>query len=440
MLTLATDAASSRQVAKLAETYPSVYAGVGIHPNDTGEAEESDLDVMREVARGCAKVVAIGETGLDYYRDRVTPARQRRFLELHLELARELNLPVVLHARSSGADLLEIIEPFLAAGGRAVWHCFLAGKKELPAFVERAKQSGLRLGLGGIATYEDQKPLRAIIPQIPDRLLLLETDAPFLLPRPAPAEAADSAASRRNEPLACRRVAEELARLRGVTPGDILRITTRNACEFLELELPTELAEAGKIAYAIRDSLYLALTNQCSNDCGFCARNESWIVKGHDIRLAHEPEAAEVLAAAGDAQGYKEVVFCGFGEPTLRLDTLKAVARELKRRGCRVRLNTNGQADLVHERSIAPELAGLVDAVSISLNSADPEQYVRLCRSRFGARAQPAVIAFARACREAGLEVTLSVVALPEIDIDAARQVADDLGVAFRVRPFADAG
>ena len=141
-----------------------------------------------------------------------------------------------------------------------------------------------------------------------------------------------------------------------------------------------------KIAYHIRDSLYLNITNRCTNACIFCAKFKDFTVKGHHLRLEHEPTAAQVRTAIGDPGRFREVVFCGYGEPLIRLDLVKEIARWLKERGVRVRVNSDGQANLVHGRNILPELEGLVDAVSVSLNAADAQTYQHYCRSKFGDR------------------------------------------------------
>lgn len=430
-LTCAVDLDSSAQCIRDAEVGTQIWAAVGIHPNDVADAPDDAIDRLRELARH-PRVKALGETGLDYHWNYSTPQAQQAMLEKHLELAAELNLPLVLHARRSEDDLLDALEPFARAGGKAVWHCFLSSRKRIRDRLERALDMGLFLGIGGMATFEDQHPLRETIPLIPDRHLLLETDCPFLCPRPIPA------AGRRNEPAYVARVAEEVAALRGVSMEDIARITTRNARTLFGLD--ANEAEAGKIAYVIRDSLYLSLTNQCNNNCLFCARNQGYVVKGHDIHLDHDPDADEVLAAMGDFSRFDEVVFCGFGESTLRLETLKDVARAVKEKGQTVRLNTNGLANLEYGRDIVPELVGLVDVVSVSLNTADPEQYRALCQPRFGPEAYAGMCDFIRSSVAHGLETICTVVEMPDIDIEAARERATSLGATLRVRSFVDAG
>lgn len=429
MVAVGADLPSSRISLEMAKKRPDlIRAAVGIHPNDVAGLGDSDWAALEELAKS-QFTAALGETGLDYHWKRVDPDEQKAAFRRHLNLAESLRKPVVVHARDSVTDVLAMLEPFLANGGKAVWHCFVAGKKEIGPALDFAAKHRLFLGIGGLVTFEDQKPLRSIAPQIPDELLLLETDAPYLSPRPKKSD--------RNTPDGVIRVAEELAVLRRVSPVDVARLTTRNACRLFGLDLPHS---DPAIAYRIRDSLYLALTVRCNNNCVFCARNDSFVVKGHDLKLAADPSADEVIRAMGDVRGYKEVVFCGFGEPTLRLDVLKAAAAEARRQGVPVRLNTNGLANLEHGRDITPELVGLVRTVSVSLNTANPGQYERLCRPRFGAAAYPAILDFVRRAVAAGLETVCTVVATPEIDVEAARRIAINLGASFRIREYNQVG
>lgn len=191
------------------------------------------------------------------------------------------------------------------------------------------------------------------------------------------------------------------------------------------------------IAYRLRDTLYLNLTNRCTNDCTFCLRRTRQGVGGQNLWLTADPEPDEVLAAIGDPRPFREVVCCGFGEPLLRLEVLKSVAAALKERypGVRVRIDTNGLANLIHGRNVVPELKGLVDALSISLNAPTAEDYARLCRpSVEGAFA--GLLDFVREALKTIPEVTLTAVAVPGVDLEACRRLAEGLGARFRVRQF----
>ncbi len=150
---------------------------------------------------------------------------------------------------------------------------------------------------------------------------------------------------------------------------------------------------------------------------------------------------ADVLTLVGDPSGFDEVVFCGFGEPLLRLEEVKEIARELKERGARVRVNTDGLATLVHGRDILPELAGLVDALSVSLNAADAETYAKICPNRYGAASFPALLDFLREASKHVPSVAATAVALPGLDTEAVRRLAESIpGVSFRLRSYNEVG
>lgn len=210
------------------------------------------------------------------------------------------------------------------------------------------------------------------------------------------------------------------------------------------------------IAYAIDDSLYLNITNRCTNACVFCIRYKAPQFQGeHNLWLDHEPSAEEILKAIGDPKKYKEIVFCGYGEPLIKLDVVKEVAAKLKSKfrnastssasraqsrdpksEIKVRINTNGQANLFHGRNIVPELASLVDSMTISLNAEKSETYDAICNSFFGVKAFDAVIDFIKEAKKIIPEVEISAVNLPNINIDKTKKIAEDLGVSFRVRTY----
>jgi TatD DNase family protein len=429
MVNIGTCLESSRLSIRLADFYDEVHATAGIHPNHCTDHDNAALEAVVEMA-GHEHVVAVGETGLDFYRDTTPPEIQRRYFRRQMEAASELGKPVVIHSRDSGEAVMEMVEAFQAGSAlTGVFHCFTSTE----AVLERALAAGLKIGISGILTFPKGDNVRALIPRIPDDHLLLDTDSPFLAPVPH--------RGKRNEPAYAVAIAEKLAEIRGVSLADIARITTRNACELFGL--PSPLADEGEgsaIAYTIRNSLYLSLTNQCTNACVFCARNRAYRVKGHDIHLERDPSAAEVIDAMGETGGYDEVVFCGFGEPTMRLEVLTAVADELKRRGKTVRLNTNGLGSLYHGRDIVPDLAGRIDVCSVSLNTADPAQYAALCRPQIEGEAFAALCDFVRKAAAALPKVVCTTVEMPEVDTGAARALAESLGAEFRLRSYVDVG
>ncbi len=189
------------------------------------------------------------------------------------------------------------------------------------------------------------------------------------------------------------------------------------------------------IAYPLHGNCYLNITSQCTLRCAFCPKyNRSWEVQSYDLRLHREPTVEEVLDAIGDPGKYKEIVFCGLGEPTVRLEALLAIARELKKQGVRIRVNTDGLANLREGRDVTPEMAEVVDSLSISMNAQDEETYVKHTRpKKEGAFA--AMLEFARLAHEHGIEVSLTAIdGLEGVDIAACEKIAESLGVGFRRR------
>lgn len=203
------------------------------------------------------------------------------------------------------------------------------------------------------------------------------------------------------------------------------------------------MSDTPVIGYTLRGNRYLNVTSRCTLRCAFCPKfNGEWTVRDYRLRLhaEQEPDAKALLVAAGEPGQYREVVFCGLGEPSLRLYTVLEVGAELRRLGVRVRLNTDGLANLVHGRDVTPDLEDSIDAVSISMNAQDPETYERHCRPP-QPDAYPAMLEFAERAREFVPNVTLTAIdGLPGVDIDACRAVAERLDVGFRRRELGKVG
>ncbi|SHJ81232.1 TIGR04100 family radical SAM protein [Hespellia stercorisuis] len=196
------------------------------------------------------------------------------------------------------------------------------------------------------------------------------------------------------------------------------------------------------ILYTYKNQVYVNLTNECNCRCTFCIRNQEDAI-GEAENLWHKtnPTLEEVLEAMKqfDFTGYTELVYCGYGEPTCALDILLATAKYAKDTyGLTIRVNTNGLGNLYHGRNIVPELAGAVDAVSISMNAPDAEGYMKVTRPKYP-DAYEKMLEFASLCRDSIPSVKLSVVdVLPEEDIAECRRKADAIGVELRVRHFTD--
>lgn len=202
------------------------------------------------------------------------------------------------------------------------------------------------------------------------------------------------------------------------------------------------MEKAMTIAYRLYDNLYLNMTNRCSNDCVFCERHYGPSVNGKDnLWLEHEPSVEEVKEAIRkwDPAQYNEIVFCGYGEPTERLEDLLKVAAWIKSDLHKpTRLNTNGLADLRYKTHTAPLLKDRIDTVSISLNAVTEEKYDEICRPVFGKGSFAALQQYAKECTQYVPHVVLSVVdkvTTPEEQKQAAR-IAEECGAVLRVRPF----
>ncbi|HUT35232.1 MAG TPA: TatD family hydrolase [Planctomycetota bacterium] len=208
-----TDVATSRLAVERASRCPTVFATVGIHPHEATTADEAAFAELRRLAAD-ARVVAIGECGLDYFRDHSPRDVQRRVFARQLALAKELGLPAVIHCRDAYADCLDIVDAELGAGARGVLHCFLGDA----AAARRALDLGLHLGIGGGLTR--QEALRPVVAALPLDRLLVETDCPYQTPRPKRG---------RNEPAFVRLVAECLAGVLGVPFERVAEATTASA-------------------------------------------------------------------------------------------------------------------------------------------------------------------------------------------------------------------
>lgn len=197
------------------------------------------------------------------------------------------------------------------------------------------------------------------------------------------------------------------------------------------------------IVYRVGDGLYVNMTNRCPCACEFCIRkNGEGVYGSNPLWLEREPTVSETCAAIDAAEkGYSSVVFCGYGEPTERLDDLLAVAKHIRvaQPQMPIRVNTNGLADLIAGESTAAKFQGLADSISISLNAETAEKYAAVCHPKFGIGSYAAMLKFAGEVKQYVSSVTLSIVGTPDMTpdrIEACRRVAEEVGVNFRVRVF----
>ena len=225
------DLESSQRAVEIASRFPEVYATVGMHPNDAGRATDSDWDELRALAQA-EKVIGLGETGLDNYRKRTPPDVQERWLWRHLELADELDRPVVIHNREADERLGAILREWcVGRRGRAVpgvMHCFSSDQ----AMLETCLELGFTISIAGPVTFKNAERLREVARAVPEDRLVVETDCPYLTPAPYRGQ--------RNEPAYVAQTARFLAELRSVPFERLAARTSRNAAALFALAIPTE--------------------------------------------------------------------------------------------------------------------------------------------------------------------------------------------------------
>ena len=199
-----------------------------------------------------------------------------------------------------------------------------------------------------------------------------------------------------------------------------------------------------EILYKVHNNLYINLTNRCPYSCTFCLRQKMDKVGESDtLWLLREPTAEEVIdeLKKWDVDSFHEIVFCGFGEPTEAFDVLKKVVEFIKSKYNKpIRLNTNGVGSLINKRNIAPELKGLIDTVSISLNNPDPEEYAKLVRSKYGVKSFQEMIDFAKECKKYVPNVVMSTVdtTISHEEEKKCKEICDEVGAVYRIRPWED--
>lgn len=396
----ATDIKTAKEAIALSEKYSNIYTAVGIHPHDTKDWNNSLIKEIEELAEN-HKVAAIGEIGLDYYYDFSPKEQQIKAFKAQLDLSLKLELPVIIHNRDSDEDMMNIIQDYCGTGLKAQFHCFNASLNDA---IEFMKMNHF-ISFTGNITYKKSNSLREILKSINLNHLLLETDSPFMTPVPF--------RGKRNEPANLKYIAQQIADIHKITIEETGRITSLNAFRFFGIGSPPEAS----FTYKIHNSLYINITNRCNADCTFCRRKDDPYLVGYNLGMkkSEEPPADTYIKEIGDPKQYDEIVFCGYGEPTIRWDVVKKISDYVKSNGGRTRLNTNGHGNLINKKDITPEMKGLIDTISISLNSYDPKQYSELMQvseDHFYEMKN-----FASSAKKYVNKVVLSIVSLDEVEV-----------------------
>lgn len=212
------DLKSSEKVLELTQKYDLIYGAVGVHPEAVGELEVEDVSMLYSMAGSSDKVVAIGEIGLDYhYKDNAPAEIQQEWFIEQIELAKELELPIIVHSRDAAQDTYEVLRDYDGGMFGGVLHSYTGA----PELAQKYIDMGFYLGIGGMVTFDNAKRVAATVEKMPLERLLIETDCPYLAPVPQ--------RGKRNDSRNLKYVAERIARIKGVTPEEVAHITSENA-------------------------------------------------------------------------------------------------------------------------------------------------------------------------------------------------------------------
>lgn len=209
------------KILELTERYPFIYGAIGIHPDEAGTLDEAGMERMAKLLDG-DKIVAVGEIGLDYYWDKENHDVQKHWFIRQLDMAREKQMPVIIHSREAAADTMDIMKQH-ASGMKAVIHCYSYSAEMAKEYVKM----GYYIGVGGVVTFKNAKKLKQVVQEIPLERILLETDCPYLAPVPF--------RGKRNSSLNLPYVAEAIAELKGTTAEEVIQQTEKNARELYGL-------------------------------------------------------------------------------------------------------------------------------------------------------------------------------------------------------------
>ena len=225
MLSIGVTLGKHSNIMKIVEKHKTIYATIGLHPCHVEDEEDVTAQQLLKIASTSDKIIGFGETGLDYFRKPYNETRQKQNFLAHIHAAQQADIPVIIHNRSADADVINILEQEYAKKSfKCIMHCFAATKD----IMKRATALGFYISFSGILTFKSSDELRAIAREVPEDLLLIETDAPYLAPQ--------KMRGKRNEPAFIRHTAEELAHIRGVTLKEIADTTSHNFFRLMNIK------------------------------------------------------------------------------------------------------------------------------------------------------------------------------------------------------------
>lgn len=423
ILTVGYDRRTIENALRISSQYPHVYCAIGFHPHEADKVRDEDIEWLKELAKNNPKVKALGEMGLDFYKNYSDRRKQEEVLRKQISVARELGLPVIIHMRDAEEETIRILKEERAYEVGGIMHCFTGSYETM----KRVVDLGFYISYSGILTYKNAESVREVARKTPTTRILLETDAPFLTPQPL--------RGRPNRPSYIWYTAKVLSDLIPNTSlEDVDRMVSENA------KLILNIGNNGRkdtITYVINNRLYINLTNKCNLHCVFCQRerDRNFMVKGYWVWTTRDPSVEEVIGEIGDPSRYEEVVFCGYGEPTLRFSALKEIAKYVKSKGGKVRVDTNGLLFTFLSKEKLKELKGLVDVWSVSLNAPDEETYEKVCRPTHK-DAFRKVLEFIKEALKEGFEVVVSAVDYPGVDMEKTRRLVEELGAKWKHRHY----
>ena len=415
-----TDVKTSERSADIAEKY-SLYSAAAFHPDhlpDDSTADEDWSSLKSVLLR--PRTIAIGETGLDFYHNTFKPEKQIFWFRRHIQLAESLGYPLIVHSRDAESEVLDHLpeKPPVPV----ILHCWSGDQRLTDIAVSR----GYYIGVDGPVTYKKNGDLRSVVSSVPRKQLLVETDSPFLPPEPF--------RGRRNEPANTRLVVMKIRELQGGSESIESTSFTlwENTMRAYRLHPENRRAD---VVYRYGDSLYVNVTSKCQNSCVFCIRNTEDGIADYNLRYIQDPPDELVLSTIREfpIEKFKELVFCGFGEPTLRSQLIMKASAAARARGVRTRLNTNGLCTFFMSDDRVLELLGSFDSVSISLNASGAREYNRICPSEVE-NSWEHLMRFIRLAGRSHIETQLSAVKNSGADIQRVTALAKRLQMPLKVR------
>jgi len=382
------DEESLRETMELIERYPFMFGSAGVHPHDAARYDEQ-LDAQVRHALDHPRVVAVGEIGLDFYRDLTPRDVQLDVFRRMIRLARERHKPIVIHCRDA---FNEVIETLISEGGtyRGIFHAFSAGEAEARSIFEL----GFHVGIGGVITYRNAR-LAETVAALPADRIVVETDSPYLTPHPW--------RGKRNEPAFVAHVLRAVARTRGISLAEADRITTENYLNAMGLA-----ADAlPRPVYKIEDTLYI-----------HCA--------------SAQPADLDAFAPEDTA----EAILTGVADPLENMERVLGLAARARERGWRVRLHTPGLANLAAGRDVTKDLAGAVDEIVVMLFGVNQRQHDELAYPALGAEGWESLRDFVRCSVASGIETVCEFIATPGFESEPCRELARELGARYDIRMY----